>query len=57
MKYLHTMIRISNVERSLDFYFNGLGLIEKNRIENEQEKFTLIFLTTPVDQKVEFFRV
>ena len=53
MKYLHTMIRISNVEKSLDFYCNGLGLIEKNRIENEQEKFTLIFLTAPGDQKVE----
>ena len=53
MKYLHTMIRISNVEKSLDFYCNGLGLIEKNRIENEQGKFTLIFLTAPGDQKVE----
>jgi len=53
MKYLHTMIRISNVEKSLDFYCNGLGLTEKYRIENEQAKFTLIFLTAPGDQKVE----
>ena len=53
MKYLHTMIRISNVEKSLDFYCNGLGLTEKYRTENGQAKFTLIFLTTPGDQKVE----
>ena len=53
MKYLHTMIRISNVEKSLDFYCNGLGLIETKRIENEQGKFTLIFLTAPGDEKVE----
>ena len=53
MKYLHTMIRISNVEKSLDFYCKGLGLIETKRIENEQGKFTLIFLTAPGDEKVE----
>ena len=53
MKYLHTMIRISNIERSLDFYCSGLGLIEKKRIENEQGKFTLIFLAAPGDEKAE----
>ena len=53
MKYLHTMIRISNVEKSLDFYCNGLGLIETKRIENEQGKFTLIFLAAPSDEKAE----
>ena len=53
MKYLHTMIRISNVEKSLDFYCNGLGLIETRRIENEQGKFTLIFLAAPGDGKEE----
>ena len=53
MKYLHTMIRISNVEKSLDFYCNGLGLIEIKRIENEQGKFTLIFLAAPGDEKAE----
>jgi lactoylglutathione lyase len=47
------MIRISNVEKSLDFYCNGLGLIEKKRIENEQGKFTLIFLAAPGDEKAE----
>jgi len=47
------MIRISNVEESLDFYCNGLGLIETKRIENEQGKFTLIFLAAPGDEKAE----
>jgi len=47
------MIRISNVEKSLDFYCNGLGLIETKRIENEQGKFTLIFLAAPSDEKAE----
>ena len=53
MKYLHTMIRVSNVEKSLNFYCNGLGLIEKKRIENKQGKFTLIFLAAPGDEEVE----
>ena len=47
------MIRISNLEKSLDFYCNGLGLIETKRIENEQGKFTLIFLAAPGDEKAE----
>ena len=47
------MIRISNVEKSLDFYCNGLGLIVTKRIENEQGKFTLIFLAAPGDEKAE----
>tara|TARA_B100000787_G_scaffold8169_1_gene6132 strand:+ start:39 stop:458 length:420 start_codon:yes stop_codon:yes gene_type:complete len=53
MKYLHTMIRISNIEKSLEFYCNGLGLIEKKRIDDEQGKFTLIFLSAPGDEKAE----
>ena len=53
MKYLHTMIRISNVEKSLDFYCKGLGLIETRRMENEQCIFTLIFLAAPGDEKAE----
>ncbi len=47
------MIRVSNIDKSLDFYCNGLGLIEKKRIENEQGKFTLIFLAAPGDEKAE----
>jgi lactoylglutathione lyase len=53
MKYLHTMIRISNVDKSLDFYCKGLGLIETRRMENEQGRFTLIFLAAPGDEKAE----
>ena len=53
MKYLHTMIRISDVEKSLDFYCKGLGLIETRRMENEQGRFTLIFLAAPGDEKSE----
>ena len=53
MKYLHSMIRISNVDQSLDFYCNGLGLIETKRINNEKGRFTLIFLAAPGDDKVE----
>jgi catechol 2,3-dioxygenase-like lactoylglutathione lyase family enzyme len=47
MKYLHTMIRISNIEKSLNFYCKGLGLKETRRIENEKGRFTLIFLAAP----------
>ncbi|MDC0359864.1 VOC family protein [Candidatus Pelagibacter ubique] len=53
MKYLHTMIRISDVEKSLDFYCKGLGLIETRRMENEQGRFTLIFLAAPGDENAE----
>ena len=53
MKYLHTMIRISDVKKSLNFYCKGLGLTEVRRIENEQGRFTLIFLATPGDEKAE----
>ena len=53
MKYLHTMIRISDVEKSLNFYCKGLGLIETRRMENEQGRFTLIFLAAPGDDKAE----
>ena len=44
MKYLHTMIRIENIEISLDFYCNKLGLKEIRRVENKEGRFTLIFL-------------
>src|ERR1700733_6909320 len=51
MNYLHTMVRISNLDESLDFYCNKLGLIEVKRTENEQGRFTLLFLATPADLK------
>ena len=44
MKYLHTMIRIKNIEKSLDFYCNKLGLKEIRRRESDKGRFTLIFL-------------
>ncbi len=44
MKYLHTMVRVKNIEESLDFYCNKLGLKEIRRVENEKGRFTLIFL-------------
>lgn len=51
MRYLHTMVRISNLDESLDFYCNKLGLVEVKRTENEQGRFTLIFLASPMDLK------
>lgn len=53
MKYLHTMVRVSNIEESLDFYCNKLGLKELRRIENEKGRFTLIFLAAPGDESAQ----
>ena len=50
MRYLHTMVRVANVEQSLDFYCNKLGLKEVRRYENEQGRFTLIFLAASEDE-------
>lgn len=50
MRYLHTMIRISDVESSLDFYCNKLGLKEVRRFQSEQGRYTLIFLAAPNDE-------
>ena len=44
MKYLHTMVRVENIDASLDFYCNKLGLKEVRRVDNEKGRFTLIFL-------------
>ncbi len=49
MKYLHTMIRVSDLDASLDFFCNKLGLVEVRRHTVPQGKFTLIFLTAPED--------
>lgn len=49
MNYLHTMVRVSDLDVSLDFYCNKLGLIEVKRTEFEQGRFTLIFLAAPDD--------
>jgi lactoylglutathione lyase len=50
MEYLHTMVRVSDVEASLDFWRDKLGLKEIRRTENEQGRYTLIFLAAPRDE-------
>ncbi len=50
MKYLHTMVRVNNLEDSLDFYCNKLGLKEIRRREFEQGRFTLVFLAAEGDE-------
>ncbi|MCC0014326.1 MAG: VOC family protein [Rhodobiaceae bacterium] len=50
MKYLHTMVRVSDVDKSLDFYCDKLGMIETSRRDSEQGRFTLIFLSAPDDE-------
>jgi lactoylglutathione lyase len=47
MKYLHTMVRVTDLEQSLHFYRDLLGLKETRRIENEKGRFTLVFLAPP----------
>ncbi|MCF3932239.1 VOC family protein [Acuticoccus sp. M5D2P5] len=49
MHYLHTMVRVTDIDQSLDFYCNKLGLKEVRRVENEQGRYTLIFLAAPND--------
>lgn len=49
MKYLHTMVRISNIDESLDFYCNKLGMKEVHRYDSEQGRFTNIFLSAAGD--------
>ena len=52
MEFLHTMVRISDLDESLDFYCNKLGLIEFSRKDNEKGRFTLIFLCAPDDKNL-----
>jgi len=53
MKYLHTMVRVTDIDASLRFYCDGLGLKELRRIENEQGRFTLVFLAAPGDESAQ----
>ena len=53
MKYLHTMLRVSDLEKSLDFYCKALGLRELRRRENAQGRFTLVFLAAPNDDEAQ----
>jgi lactoylglutathione lyase len=50
VKYLHTMVRVSNLDESLDFYCNKLGLREIHRKQSEAGRFTLVFLAAPGDE-------
>lgn len=49
MRYLHTMLRITDIDASLDFFCNKLGLVEISRKESDKGRFTLIFLAAPGD--------
>lgn len=49
MQYLHTMVRVRNLDDALEFYCNRLGLVEVRRYDHEKERFTLVFLAAPDD--------
>ena len=49
MLYLHTMVRVHDLDASLEFYCDKLGLVETERMENEKGRFTLVFLSAPED--------
>ena len=51
MRYLHTMVRVADVGKALEFYCNVLGLVEVRRVESQQGRFTLIFLAAPEDEQ------
>ena len=50
MRYLHTMVRVTNIEASLDFYCKKLGMKEVRRVDNEGGRFTLVFLAASEDE-------
>ena len=47
MRFLHSMIRVGDLDAALDFFVNKLGMIERSRVENEKGRFTLVFLAAP----------
>jgi len=53
MKYLHTMVRVTNIDASKRFYCDGLGLRETHRSENEKGRYTLVFLAAPGDENAQ----
>lgn len=53
MKYLHTMIRVTDIERSLQFYRDALGLSELSRRDYSQGRYTLVFLAAPGDEQAQ----
>ena len=56
MKYLHTMVRVTDIDASLRFYRDALGLTEIARKENQQGRFTLVFLAAPGDDEASVTR-
>ena len=50
MRYLHTMVRVGNIDKGLDFYCDKLGMQEVRRVDNEAGRYTLIFLAAPEDK-------
>ncbi|MGA2565407.1 MAG: VOC family protein, partial [Pseudolabrys sp.] len=52
MRYLHTMLRVRNLDAALDFYCNKLGLKETRRRVDEKNRYTLVFLAGPDDEKL-----
>jgi len=53
MKYLHTMVRVTDIDQSLKFYCDGLGLKELRRSESEKGRYTLVFLAAPGDEEAQ----
>ena len=53
MKYLHTMVRVLDIDATLDFYCNKLGLSEVNRFDSEEGRFTLVFLAAAGDESAQ----
>jgi lactoylglutathione lyase len=49
VEYLHTMIRVSDLDQSLDFFVKKFGLVEVRRVDNEKGRYTLVFLAAPDD--------
>ncbi len=50
MRYLHTMVRVKDLEQSLDFYCNQLGLVQTRRMDYEDGRFSLVYLSAPLDK-------
>ena len=53
MKYLHTMVRVAELDESLEFYCNKLGLVELRRMDVPAGRFTLVFLAAPGDESAQ----
>ncbi|MDG2075702.1 MAG: VOC family protein [Arenicellales bacterium] len=53
MKYLHTMVRVTDIDKSLEFYCDKLGLTEVRRRESEKGRFTLVFLAPPGNEEAQ----